>query len=56
LAKAWCEAVVQRYPEYLNPQDKPETPVTASGLQAENRTFGRRILIKSFRWLSEEEI
>jgi hypothetical protein len=56
LAKAWCEAVVQRYPEYLNPQDKPETPVTASGLQAENRAFGRRILIKSFRWLSEEEI
>lgn len=56
LAKAWCEAVVQRYPEYLNPQDKPETPVTASGLQPENKAFGRRILIKSFRWLSEEEI
>lgn len=56
LAKAWCEAVVQRYPEYLNPQDKPETPVNASGLQAENQAFGRRILIKSFRWLSDEEI
>ena len=55
LAKAWCEAVVQRYPEYLNPQDKPETPVTDSGLLAENRTFGRRLTIKSFRWLSEEE-
>jgi type II secretory pathway pseudopilin PulG len=56
LAKAWCEAVVQRYPEYLNPQDKPETPVTTPGLQAENKAFGRRILIKSFRWLSDKEI
>jgi type II secretory pathway pseudopilin PulG len=56
LAKAWCEAVVQRYPEYLNPQDKPETPVTTPGLQAENKAFGRRILIKNFRWLTDEEI
>jgi type II secretory pathway pseudopilin PulG len=56
LAKAWCEAVVQRCPEYINPKDKPETPVTTSGLQAENKAFGRRIVIKTFRWLSDEEI
>jgi hypothetical protein len=56
LAKAWCEAVVQRYPEYVNPQDSPETPITASSLQQENSAFGRRILIKSFRWLSDKEI
>ena len=56
LAKAWCEAVVQRYPDYLNPQDKPETPVSAPALLPVNRTFGRRIMIKSFRWLSNSEI
>jgi hypothetical protein len=56
LAKAWCEAVVQRYPEYLNPQDKPETPEADPGLQPENKAFGRRIRIKSYRWLSQDEI
>ena len=56
LAKAWCEAVVQRYPEYLNPQDKPETPVTSSSLQPENKKFGRRFIVKNFRWLTPGEI
>ncbi len=56
LAKAWCEAVVQRYPEYLNPQDKPETPVTEPSLQPENKNFGRRFIVKSYRWLTPNEI
>ena len=56
LAKAWCEAVVQRYPEYVNPLDKPETPVTTTSLQPENLKFGRRFMIKSFRWLTPGEI
>jgi hypothetical protein len=56
LAKAWCEAVVQRYPEYLNPKDKPEMPVTTPSLQPENKKFGRRFIIKSFRWLTGSEI
>jgi hypothetical protein len=56
LAKAWCEAVVQRYPEYVNPQDKPETPVTEPGLQPENKNFGRRFILKSYRWLAPSEI
>ena len=51
LAKAWCEAVVQRYPEYLNPQDKPETPVTTTSLQPENKKFGRRFIVKNYRGL-----
>jgi hypothetical protein len=56
LAKAWCEAVVQRYPEYLNPQDKPETPVTTTSLQPENKKFGRRFIVKNYRWLTPGEI
>jgi hypothetical protein len=56
LARAWCEAVVQRYPEYINPQDAPETPETDPALHPENKAFGRRITMKSFRWLSKDEI
>lgn len=56
LARAWCEAVVQRQPEYVNPLDAPETPASAGTLQMENRKFGRRFLIKSFRWLAPAEI
>jgi hypothetical protein len=48
--------VVQRYPEYINPQDTPETPVTTSSLQPENKKFGRRFMIKSYRWLTPGEI
>ena len=55
LAKAWCEAVVQRYPDYFNPEDKPETPMTTSSLKPENKIFGRRFVLKSFRWLSPNE-
>jgi hypothetical protein len=49
---AWCEAVVQRVPEYLDPTDqaweKPTQPV--------NVRFGRRYRMVSFRWLSQSEI
>jgi hypothetical protein len=54
-AKAWCEAVVQRTPEYLDGKDNPE--VKAEALTEEsNRLFGRRFVITSFRWLSPEEV
>ncbi len=55
LARAWCEAVVQRYPDYLNPEDTADAPVTTS-LRPENQIFGRRFTLKSFRWLSPAEI
>jgi len=56
LAKARCEAVVQRYPDYVNPADKAEIPMTTTTLHPENKIFGRRFTIKSFRWLSADEI
>ncbi|MDP0491807.1 MAG: hypothetical protein Q7Q71_12220 [Verrucomicrobiota bacterium JB023] len=65
-AQAWCEAIVQRLPEYLDSENDPEVPFrevdesgtfTESGELTEvNRQFGRRFKIVSFRWLSENEV
>jgi hypothetical protein len=54
-AKAWCEAVVQRLPEYLDSSEKPELK-TAQLTKDANIRFGRRFVITSFRWLSPEEV
>ena len=60
IAKAWCEAVVQRVPEYLDPADSPEAqdgwPQPGSKLTSVNSRFGRRMSVKSFRWLGSKEI
>ncbi len=53
LAKSWCEAVVQRVPEYVNSTDAPEA---SENLTLANSTFGRKFTIISFRWLNSEEI
>jgi hypothetical protein len=55
IAKAWCEAVVQRMPEYLDPQDSATTAPAQLNSDA-NRKFGRRFVISDFRWLDSEEI
>ena len=54
IAKAWCEAVVQRNPEFLDPSDAPTTPL--SNVKAVNQTFGRGFAIVSFRYLSPAEV
>lgn len=60
VAKAWCEAVVQRIPEYLDPTDKPEAqdgwPTPSDKLAVANSKFGRKFEIRSFRWLSPNEV
>lgn len=53
-ARAWCEAVVQRLPEYVDPSDEPE--LAEADLNDVNKRFGRRFVITGFRWLSPEEI
>lgn len=51
-ARAWCEAIVQRTPEYLDPADAAhEAPEAPS-----NQRFGRRFVITHFRWLSPDEV
>jgi hypothetical protein len=54
LAKAWCEAIVQRVPEYLDPANAISDRVT--DLTPLNKTYGRRFNIVSFHWLSQAEI
>ncbi|MEN9992080.1 MAG: hypothetical protein RLZZ224_1782 [Verrucomicrobiota bacterium] len=55
IARAWCEAVVQRRADYLDPRDP--CYLTPSELTQEtNRLMGRRYQIVSFRWLTAAEI
>ncbi|MGJ8655424.1 MAG: hypothetical protein ACSHX6_03160 [Akkermansiaceae bacterium] len=74
-AKAWCEVIVQRTPEWLVHTDE-EATVQHSDYPASNPTnypilkhwdenpslpdtckkFGRKFAVKSFRWLSNNEI
>lgn len=54
-ARAYCEAVVQRTPDYLSAGDDPET--RTEDLENEiNRKFGRVFRLVSFRWLPLEEV
>lgn len=54
-ARAWCEAVVQRVPEYISEEDQPH--LKQSDLDApENKNFGRKLEIISMRFLSETEV
>jgi hypothetical protein len=66
VARVWCEAFVQRMPDYVDPADAPEAPFdkpTPSNLNAKddlrseiNQEFGRRMKLTSFRWLNPNEI
>lgn len=62
VAEAWCEAVVQRFPEYIDPaanepSDHPSRDPDNADYQLSivNERFGRRFRIVSFRWLNEAE-
>ncbi len=52
-ARAWCEAIVLRVPEYVDPANSAES---TTALTATNATFGRRFRIVRFRWLSPDEV
>ena len=56
VARAWCEAIVQRMPAYVDPSDPPETSPETLDPGSVNARFGRRYKIVSFRWLSPEEV
>lgn len=60
VARAWCEAVVQRVPEYLDPADEPEAqegwPSPSDSLAPANLEFGRKFEIRSFQWLAPSEV
>jgi hypothetical protein len=54
LARAWCEAEVQRGHEFMDDADSPTT--AEASLNSTNRLLGRRCRIVSFRWLTPSEI
>jgi len=53
-ARAWCEAVVQRLPDYVDSSIRPTVLPLNAGIS--NQTFGRRFRVVSFRWLSPDDI
>ena len=54
--QAWCEAVIQRIPNYLNKIDNPWKSPADEDFNEVNKTFGRQFKIVGFRWLSEADI
>lgn len=55
LARAWCEAIVQRVPEFVDSTDPPFARHDSISSPL-NKLFGRRFTITSFRWLASNEI
>ena len=51
IAEAWCEAVVQRTPVPLTPDDTGLNPDASESLD-----FGRAFEVKRFRWLHRDEV
>ncbi|MEO5713736.1 MAG: hypothetical protein ABIT37_09640 [Luteolibacter sp.] len=54
VARAWCEAEIQRDATFVDPSDLPETATAL--LKPVNKTFGRHYRIVSFRWLNAGEV
>ena len=58
--RAWCEAVVQRMPDYVDDAGNAAEARPVEGgaviLTEENRRVGRRFQVIDFRWLSPSEI
>ncbi len=55
VGRAWCEAIVQRLPDYVSPAD--DARVSPGDLtDGLNQQFGRRFSVVSFRWLTPNDI
>ena len=52
--RAWCEATVQRVPEYFDKTQPEET--APADLNPLNQRYGRRFKVISFRWLTRSDI
>ena len=56
IARAWCEAVVQRNPDFVDPSTPAEALTTVSSQNKTNKDFGRRFEIISFRRIAPSEL
>lgn len=62
LAQAWCEAVVQRTMNYVDPSNDPQDVeykpdgTRGQGLSNTNKVMGRQFRIVSFKWLDNWDI
>ncbi len=62
LAQAWCEAVVQRTMDYVDPTNMPSDREyepdgsKGKGLTRANKVMGRKFRIVSFKWLDSWDI
>ncbi|MFH1499224.1 MAG: hypothetical protein ABII82_15525 [Verrucomicrobiota bacterium] len=55
IGEAWCEAVVQRLPEYVGGEAAELSPA-ALAPGSESARFGRKFIVTSFRWLTSEDL
>jgi hypothetical protein len=53
--RAWCEAVVQRVPDYVEPSST-QRPWDVPAAGSLNEQLGRRFEIVSFRWLTPKDL
>jgi hypothetical protein len=60
LARAWCEAVVERSANYIDSTNAADVVITNAStlapLSNTNKAFGRRCQLVSLRWLQADEI
>lgn len=54
IARAWCEATVQRFPDPVPPTQSTQSQLAE--LSNPSSPFGRQFKIISFRWLNPQEI
>jgi len=55
IAQVWCEATIQRLPDYVDASDESNTP-EADLSSVTNQSFGRRLQVIGFRWLNPNEV
>lgn len=55
VARAWCEAHVQRIPDYVDSTDDAHLKNSVLISEA-NKQFGRKFQIIAFRWLNSDEV
>lgn len=54
MGRAWCEATVQRLPDYLDAANDARD--SRAALSPTNQRFGRKFIVTGFRWLGPDEI